>query len=216
MKNKIKTSSRVPIYLLAVIVALSYFFFADNFKEEEKSAPKTVEGVKEKKTVNSDKNKVDESYEDDKTKVESASEENLEYEQCEVDRVVDGDTVIIYIDGKKQRVRLSGVDTPESVGDYEDNPEFYGKEASKFTKENLEGATVYLEFDEKKYDKYDRMLAYVWTEVPNENFNGFFNLELIEKGYAEWYNDRENKKYAERFRELEDKARAEKLGLWAR
>ncbi len=144
------------------------------------------------------------------------SDEAHEYFEYKVDRVVDGDTVILLIDGKKERVRLSGVDTPESVGDYEEHPEFYGKEASSFTEENLDGATVYVEFDKRKHDKYDRLLAYIWTEKPNENFNGFFNAKLIEKGYAKWYNDRENKKYAERFSELERNAKSKKIGLWAR
>ncbi len=144
----------------------------------------------------------------------TGAEASFDYFEYEVDRVVDGDTIILLVDGKRERVRLSGVDTPESVGDYKDNPEFYGKEASAFTKESLEGISVYVEFDKKKCDKYDRLLAYIWTEKPNKNFNGFFNAKLIEKGYAKWYNDRENKKYAELFSELERKAKKQGIGLW--
>jgi micrococcal nuclease len=64
-------------------------------------------------------------------------------------RVIDGDTVIINIDGKDKRVRLIGVDTPETV-DPRKEVEFYGKEASCFTTNLLKGEEVYLEYDQAK------------------------------------------------------------------
>jgi hypothetical protein len=72
-------------------------------------------------------------------------------------RVVDGDTVIILIDGKQTRVRLIGVDTPETV--HPQKPvEAFGKEASQFTKNLLEGESVYLGYEVgvSKLDKYGR------------------------------------------------------------
>lgn len=61
-------------------------------------------------------------------------------------------------------VRLIGVDTPESV--HSRKPvEYFGKEASEFTKKHFEGRTVYLTYDWDRYDKYGRTLAYVWLPV---------------------------------------------------
>ena len=69
-----------------------------------------------------------------------------------VERVVDGDTIIVRGVG---RVRLIGVDTPETVSP--DRPvEFFGREASAFTKRLLEGRPVRLEYDWERTDRYGR------------------------------------------------------------
>ena len=74
-------------------------------------------------------------------------------------RVIDGDTVDVDLDGARERVRLIGVDTPESVA--RDRPiQCYGVEASDRTKELLpEGTAVRLERDEVSRDQYGRLLA---------------------------------------------------------
>lgn len=134
-----------------------------------------------------------------------------------IDRVVDGDTIVVEMNGDLIKVRFSGVNTPESVGDYEDNPQFYGKEASAYTRAILkEGLTIYLEEDVKPYDKYDRYLAYIWLEYPSEdNFmTHCFNAMLIEQGYARWFNDYDNTKYAVIFENLEEDAQDQSLGMW--
>ena len=134
-----------------------------------------------------------------------------------VDRVVDGDTIVVEMKGNLVKIRFSGVNTPESVGDYEDDPQFYGKEASVYTKSVLkEGLTIYLEEDVKTYDKYNRYLAYIWLEYPYEEdfMTDCFNAILIEQGYAKWFDDRENTKYASIFEQLEKEAQKEKIGLW--
>lgn len=78
-------------------------------------------------------------------------------------RVVDGDTIIVNIDGKKERVRLIGVDTPETK--HPNKPvEYFGREASAFTKGMVEGKKVKLEYDWQRRDKYGRLLAYVYLE----------------------------------------------------
>lgn len=67
-------------------------------------------------------------------------------ETATVTRVVDGDTLVVDIAGKEERVRLIGVDTPETV--HPKKPvEYFGKEASAFTKRMAEGETVRLESD---------------------------------------------------------------------
>ncbi|MFH1624734.1 MAG: thermonuclease family protein [Pseudomonadota bacterium] len=84
----------------------------------------------------------------------------------QVARVVDGDTIIVNIFGKKERVRLIGVDTPETK--HPKKPvEYYGEDAYQFTKRLCEGERVRLEYDpNNKYlkhrDKYGRLLAYVF------------------------------------------------------
>lgn len=81
-------------------------------------------------------------------------------------RVVDGDTIIINKDGAETKVRLIGVDTPESVATgnnaYKNCVE--GKIASEFTKDLLDGASVSLEYDVSPQDKYGRDLCYVYLK----------------------------------------------------
>jgi micrococcal nuclease len=126
-------------------------------------------------------------------------------------RVVDGDTVVILIDGKQTRVRLIGVDTPETVHPQK-AVEAYGKEASQFTRILLEGKSVYLEYEAgaSKLDKYGRTLAYVYR-VPDRLF---INQELIRQGYAHAYT-RYPFRHLEAFRAHERAAREAKKGLWA-
>lgn len=141
----------------------------------------------------------------------------LIYAEGLVERVVDGDTIVVLMDGESVKVRLSGIDTPESVGDYKDNPEFYGKEASAYTEALLEGVRVYLELDVKPYDKYDRLLAYVWLTPPasGDLRTDCINGRLIREGYATWFDDYDNIKYADAFEQYEKSAKKMALGLWA-
>ena len=73
-------------------------------------------------------------------------------------RVVDGDTIIL---SNGERVRLIGVDTPETK--HPNKPvQYFGKEASAFTKRMVEGKEVTLEYGQQQRDKYGRLLAYVY------------------------------------------------------
>jgi micrococcal nuclease len=75
-------------------------------------------------------------------------------------RIIDGDTVVIEQNGAPVKVRLIGVDTPETV--HPNRPvEAYGREASRFTTNLLKGEAVYLEHDHQKTDRYGRTLAYL-------------------------------------------------------
>ena len=128
---------------------------------------------------------------------------------CLCTRVIDGDTIIVEIDGKQERVRLIGVDTPETV--HPSKPvEYFGKEASEFTKRMVEGKKVRLEFDWQKRDKYGRLLAYVY--LPDGTF---LNAEIIKQGYGFAYT-RFPFKYLEEFRQYERKARENSRGLWGK
>lgn len=125
----------------------------------------------------------------------------------QVTRVVDGDTIVVDIDGVSEKVRLIGVDTPETVHPTK-GVEPYGKEASNFTKAQLEGKKVRLEFDVQERDKYGRLLAYIWLD------NKLFNETLVEKGYAQIATFPPNVKYVERFKAAQQRAREANLGLW--
>lgn len=120
-------------------------------------------------------------------------------------RVVDGDTIII---GNGERVRLIGVDTPETKRP--NKPvEYYGKEASAFTKKMVEGKDVRLTYDQQQRDEYGRLLAYVYLMDGT-----FLNAELIKQGYGNAYT-RHPFKYIDEFRQYEKEARKAKRGLWA-
>jgi micrococcal nuclease len=103
----------------------------------------------------------------------------------EVQRVIDGDTIKVDIDGESLTVRMVGIDTPETVKP--DSPvECFGPEASDFATGLLTDATVTLEIDESQgaTDQYGRALAYVWRELPDGSLS-MFNLEAVAGGYAE-------------------------------
>ena len=121
-----------------------------------------------------------------------------------VERVVDGDTIVVRDVG---RVRLIGVDTPETV--HPSRPvEFFGREASAFTKQLVDGKRVLLEYDRQRTDRYGRTLAYV--HLPDGTF---VNAEIIRRGYGHAYT-RFPFKYLDRFRGLERDARRAGRGLW--
>lgn len=127
-----------------------------------------------------------------------------------VDHVVDGDTAWFLINGVNTKVRFIGIDTPETVHPNKDI-EFYGEEASAFTKAMLpEGTEVWLEYDTELKDKYDRDLCYVWLQ------NGtMLNYTLVLEGYAQVYTFPPNVKYVDMFVDAQRVARENGLGLWS-
>ena len=124
-----------------------------------------------------------------------------------VSRVIDGDT---FETSSGEKVRLIGVDTPETKHPAK-TVEYFGQEAYEFTKRELEGRKVRLEYDWQKKDKYNRTLAYVYLED-----GSFFNAKLIEEGYVHAYTQYPFKQeYMDDFRKLEKEAREAEKGLWA-
>ena len=122
-------------------------------------------------------------------------------------RVVDGDMLIINISGLKDRVRLTGVDTPGAI--HPRKPvQHFGKEAYNFTWRMAEGKKVRLEFDQNQRDRYKRLLAYVYLEDGT-----FLNAEIIKQGYGHAYT-KFPFKYMQEFRQYEREARIRKRGLW--
>ena len=133
---------------------------------------------------------------------DSAPKAAPEKEKCTLVRVVDGDTYIASLNGEEKRIRLIGVNTPESVApaDYAENTA-EGEKVSEIVKNKLrEGDTLLLEYDTDRTDKYDRTLAYVYLP------DGTMIQEwLLENGYAEVMTIPPNVRYAERFEEIEQK-----------
>jgi len=126
-----------------------------------------------------------------------------------VERVVDGDTIIVRIDGTNERVRLIGVDAPESVHpDAARNTE-EGKEASEYLNGLLADGIVHLEYDAAERDRYGRILAYVYDQDGN-----MINAALLETGYARTATYPPNVKYADLFSEIQAAAREEGAGFW--
>ena len=139
---------------------------------------------------------------------EVISEKDFELNEYEVVRVVDGDTIVVDFNGKNEKVRLIGVDTPESVHPNESKNTEEGVLTSNYTKERLCGKSVKLEFDVQERDKYGRLLAYVYVD------DYMYNKELLEKGYAKISTYPPNVKYVEEFEVLQQKASEAKVGLW--
>ena len=137
-------------------------------------------------------------------------------EQAHVVRVVDGDTIVVNRGRGAEKVRLILVDTPETVHPRK-AVQYYGKEASNFTNGQLKGTTVYLEKDVSEYDRYHRLLRYVWTDIPNsasDLSNKCFNAVLVQEGYAQVYTFPPDLKYVNEFRALQTQARSAHAGLW--
>jgi micrococcal nuclease len=123
-------------------------------------------------------------------------------------RVVDGDTIVVAIDGEQARLRYIGIDTPETV--HPDKPvEWMGPEASAANKALVEGKTVYLEKDISETDQYGRLLRYVFLEDGT-----FVNAELVRLGYAQVSTYPPDVRYVDLYLEMQRAAQAAGRGLW--
>jgi micrococcal nuclease len=122
-------------------------------------------------------------------------------------RVVDGDTIVVHLDGRQQRVRYTGVNTPESV-DPRRAVQCFGKEAAARNRALVEGKTVWLEKDVSEADRFGRLLRYVSVD------GLLVNAELVREGYARAVTYPPDVRHAERFRTLEREAREAQRGLW--
>ena len=132
--------------------------------------------------------------------------------RAEVQRVVDGDTIVAAFEGGgTEDIRLIGIDTPEKPGGHLP-PECYGAEAGAFTAVLLPpGTPVLLTGGAEPRDVYDRLLAYV-----HRASDGLLvNMALAREGYADALSIAPNTEYAEHFAAAVSAARAENLGLWA-
>lgn len=124
--------------------------------------------------------------------------------------VVDGDTIDVDVDGRRERVRLIGIDTPETLKP--DTPvECYGPEATARAADLLPEATpVRLERDVEPRDTYGRLLAYVYRAADGM----FVNLQLVAGGFARPLPFEPNTAHAGEFASAAATAQSQSLGLW--
>ncbi len=132
--------------------------------------------------------------------------ESLSEGDYQVQHVVDGDTLAL---ANGARIRLLGVDTPETVK--RNTPvQAWGREASDFTKAFVAGGAVRLTFDRERTDKYDRFLAYVWVGdrmLNEELLRAGLGRALLQYPYAS--------SMKARFRKAETEAKRARRGIWS-
>ena len=139
-----------------------------------------------------------------------------------VTRVIDGDVIQIIYGGVEKRVRLIGIDAPESridrdalkganmsEHDIEAIVEMGAKAKAYVNGLIKRGNFITIEFDEKEMDRYGRLLCYVYLS------NGkMLNEEIVKAGYANVKSIPPNVKYKDRFLNAFEYAKETKGGLW--
>lgn len=127
-----------------------------------------------------------------------------------VTKIIDGDTFWVENkDGIAFKVRLIGVDAPETRKTPYKDLGYYGEEAKEYVKNQLEDQIVRLEFDVDSLDRYGRTLAYVYLED-----HSFLNEDLLKQGYAKLMTVPPNVRYVDSFIRIEKTAVKQKRGLW--
>jgi endonuclease YncB( thermonuclease family) len=120
-----------------------------------------------------------------------------------VSEVIDGDTFKL---NTGEIIRLIGIDTPER------NRPYFGQ-AKNYLKNIIEGKKVLLEKDISEYDKYNRLLRYIWLPLGDEDYL-FVNLEIVFSGLAYAWTYPPDVRYAHELQEAQEEARQENRGLW--
>ena len=126
------------------------------------------------------------------------------------DSCIDGDTIWLNINNKREKVRLLGIDAPEIEKDNV-KAQYYGDEAREYLCMRLENAgniSVMYDINSKKYDKYGRVLAWVFIDGDN------INIDLVSKGYARVRYIYDDYKYVNDLCIAQDRAYNDNLGIW--
>ena len=127
-----------------------------------------------------------------------------------VERVVDGDTIIVSVNGTTETVRLLGIDTPEKPGGPRP-AECFGAEATQFARELLpEDTQVSLTRDVETRDQFGRLLAFVHRSRDDL----FVNMTLVEQGFATSLFFAPNTSHRAQFDEAAASARRAWIGFW--
>ena len=127
-----------------------------------------------------------------------------------VKKVVDGDTIDIDIGGTTERVRLIGINTPETKHPTK-GVECYGPQASAYTEQLLPpGTPIRVERDIEARDTYGRLLLYVYVVQTNV----FVNLDLVRNGYARPMVFEPNTAHKLDFARAATQAEMSNIGLW--
>ncbi|WP_073151932.1 thermonuclease family protein [Seinonella peptonophila] len=126
--------------------------------------------------------------------------------------VTDGDTIVVNWHGKRERVRLLLIDSPEMNYSLKDSsPDPYAFEAKIFLEnELLLAETIELEFDSQQRDNHGRLLAHLFADGKN------VNLALLDEGLARYAFEFAEYKYSADYKEAERKAKEKKRNIWSR
>lgn len=141
----------------------------------------------------------------------SSGRNPAEVDYLTVTRVIDGDTFWgTDKDLRTVKVRLLGIDAPESRRSAHKEVGYFGKESEEYLKSLLlSGMRVRVEYDLERQDQYGRTLAYVYLDDGT-----FVNADLVKKGYARVMTFPPNVKHADEFVRLQRMARRKKAGMW--
>ncbi|MEZ4521766.1 MAG: thermonuclease family protein [Thermomicrobiales bacterium] len=134
------------------------------------------------------------------------------FKEAQVVRTVDGDTIIVRVDGKEERLRYIGIDAPESVTP--DQPvECFGRESSDANARIVDDGPVFLEADAEDRDRYGRLLRYVYVPAEDGSMT-MVNRYLVEQGYAEAGSYPPNVRHQDELFAAESDAIEANRGLW--
>lgn len=130
-----------------------------------------------------------------------------EHSSVYIEKVLDGDSVAANVRGKREQIRFIGIDAPEL------SQKPWGRRSKKFLEDLVSGSgwQARIEYDVEKRDKYDRILAYLWSRN-----NKLINEEMLINGYAVLFTFPPNVKHADRLRSAQVIARENKRGIWGK
>lgn len=187
-----------------LLVGLTSFLFVSLFQPSPTPSPQPEPSVASESSVSAEK-----VQSSDLGSPEPTPQASPRAELFFVSRVIDGDTIEVTRNGKKQTVRLIGIDTPETV-DPRKPVQCFGAEASRYLKELVEGKELELIADptQGNTDKYARLLRYLILDGND------VAQKIIRDGYGQEYTY--SKPYAnqEKYKEAQKLAQAEVAGLW--
>jgi micrococcal nuclease len=122
-----------------------------------------------------------------------------------VKQVYDGDTVVL---STGEQVRYIGVDSPE-IDHQGGKSDFLAHEARQINAKLVQGKSIRMEFDQERYDRHGRLLAYVFLENGN-----MVNEFLVRKGFARVLPKPPNLKYFSLLLDSQRRAMVERFGIW--
>lgn len=199
----IKSPSRKKVGWIFGVATVTLFILIGVFADPSQKKVNNDNKTDNQQNVNINQN-------NDSQVTEDNSVVSLSGDLYSVVSVVDGDTIDVMLNNKTERLRLIGMDTPETK-DPRKPVQCFGQEASNKATELLLNKKVRLEADDTQdnVDKYDRLLRYVYLE------DGlFFNKWMIENGYAYEYTYNVPYKYQVEFKQAQITAKDKQLGLW--
>lgn len=142
------------------------------------------------------------------------------FQKATVEYVVDGDTIDVVTDGHEKRVRLAGIDAPESASHEQERNTQEGVLATEHVRALLPvGCVVYLQKDVSETDKYGRLVRYVWLDIPSDPSNPeevtskMVNYLIVEAGFARAERFWPDVTYADQLKTAQERAADGGLGV---